>query len=116
VLAGDSGSLSCDGVIRAREAANDSIHDSTPRFAVEGSNVRPDRRIIERAFFNTSRQVRGSRNFCLHIADAASARHSESDGKIEAPDSGEETDVGIFSHTPSPFSAILSAARVFSRS
>jgi hypothetical protein len=40
----DAGSLPCEGEILAREPRNDEIHDSTPRCAVEGCEIVPDRK------------------------------------------------------------------------
>ena len=56
----------------ARVAANDSIHEAAPRSAVEGSQVRPDRRCVQLARFSTRRQKRGAVDFPLHVADRAS--------------------------------------------
>lgn len=46
-LAVDSGSKSCGADVLAREAASDDVHQSTPRFSVEGSHIIPDREGFE---------------------------------------------------------------------
>ncbi len=42
-LSVEPGLLPCDGEVLARSATNDAIHDATPRAAVEGADVVPDR-------------------------------------------------------------------------
>jgi hypothetical protein len=86
--------LSCDRQILAGEAENCSSHAATVEFAWEGSNVRPDRSLIHGTIRNARRQNRGCRKLDLHIADAASVWHSESDGEVEASGAGEEAEVG----------------------
>jgi hypothetical protein len=56
----------------ARIAASDKIHDATPRSAVEGSQVAPDRSRSHDFFRHASRQYRGSERFALNVADNAS--------------------------------------------
>jgi hypothetical protein len=68
----------------AREAANDAIHEAAPAWTVEGSEVRPDRRVVQPARLNALRQDAGFSDFSLHVADAASMRHSESDTCVES--------------------------------
>lgn len=48
--------LAGDAVRLTREARSEEIHDATPRFAVEGVSVTPDRRRIHVARFHTRRQ------------------------------------------------------------
>jgi hypothetical protein len=43
----DATSLTRGGEWLARIAANEPIHDPTPRIAVEGSQIRPERRVIQ---------------------------------------------------------------------
>ena len=45
-----------DGERLARIAANEAIHDATPRAAVEGSQIRPYRRVIQACLFHARRQ------------------------------------------------------------
>jgi hypothetical protein len=65
-------SLADDAERLAWVAANDAIHDSTPRAAVEGSEVRPDRCRIQGFLFHASSQDRGGERFPLNVADCAS--------------------------------------------
>ncbi|GKS87001.1 hypothetical protein AVMA1855_22635 [Acidovorax sp. SUPP1855] len=61
----------CDADVLAREAGNKSIHASTPRCAVEGEQVRPDRRRIKGSRFHKAGKLRGCRSFPLHVANGA---------------------------------------------
>jgi hypothetical protein len=53
-------------------AGNDAIHFATPRAAVEGANVRPNRRIIEQPFLNPSNQDLNAICFPFTVTDEAS--------------------------------------------
>ena len=57
--------------VLAGEARNEQIHASAPRCAVEGKQVRPDRRRIERSRFHKADKLRGSSGFPLHVANGA---------------------------------------------
>jgi hypothetical protein len=74
----------------ARVARSDEIHDSTPRCAVEGSQIRPNRRVIQRSFFHARSQDFAGEGFDFNSADEASIRDRHSDAEIEAPGSGGE--------------------------
>lgn len=93
-LAGDAERL-------ARVAANDAIHDSTPRAAVEGSEIRPNRRIIQGAFRHTRNQVDERAAFVFHVADCASRFARQTDAEIEPAGSGAEAKhiEGTLTHT-----------------
>lgn len=54
----------------AREARSDDIHDATPRSAVEGMHVIPDRRAIQGAIFHARDQDRGGSEFMFNVADS----------------------------------------------
>jgi len=82
-LSVDSGLSAGDGQVLARESSNDAIHSATPRDAVKGSNVGPDRSLAQAAVFHTRRQDCGRRSFPLHEADRASAWNCASDGGVE---------------------------------
>jgi hypothetical protein len=69
----DPGAASSDGEVGAREAPNDAIHKTTPACRVKGSNVRPDRRVVEGAVLHTRRQCCGCGDFPLHEAHCASS-------------------------------------------
>ena len=56
----------------ARVAASDAIHDSTPRAAVEGSQIRPHRRLIKGLLFHARCQDFDGVGFPLNVTDAAS--------------------------------------------
>ena len=93
VAAFDPFALSGHGEVLAREPASDSIHKPAPRLAVEGSDVRPHRRVVESLVCNARRQNAGRLNFPLDVADAASVRQSKSDGELKTSGSAEEADV-----------------------
>lgn len=70
-LAIQAGAPPCDTEILAREARNDAIHDEAPCCAVEGEQVRPDRRRMERSCFHKRDKLRGSSGFPLHVANGS---------------------------------------------
>lgn len=94
--------LARDGVRLARDAANEAIHDSTPRAAVEGSHIRPDRRWSQEFFFHRRCQSRDGDCFPLHAHDRARTWNCQLDAEIEPCASGAEADVvealGTYSH------------------
>jgi len=67
----------------AREARKDAIHEATPRSAVEGGKVIPDRSRSHACFFHARSQNGSGLHFPLHVADNA---HGEPE--FEAPDPG----------------------------
>ena len=72
-----------------REAARDDIHDSTPRAAVEGSEICPNRCIIHGFLRRHARsQDRTGIGFVLNAADDASISERQIDAEIESPASG----------------------------
>lgn len=96
--------LSGDAVWLARVARSEAIHDSTPRAAVEGGEVRPDRSRVKGPVLHTRDQPRGGRDFPLQVADAASAWSRDVDAQLEASDAGAESEdvVGTCSHIHDP--------------
>ena len=70
-----------------RESRSDDIHDSTPRAAVEGSQIRPDRRFTQPSRSALCRQVLDGEGFPLHHADDARIRNGEleSEGQTAVP-------------------------------
>jgi hypothetical protein len=70
-------------VRRARPSRHDAIHDTTPRRALEGFKVRPDRRVIQETVFHRLNQSRGSEGFPLHVTDRASVAHREMKSEVE---------------------------------
>jgi hypothetical protein len=69
LVAGDAPGL-------ARESRSDEIHDSTPRATIEGGEVRPDRCLIQEAFFHARSQYCGDIGLPLDHADRAKASGS----------------------------------------
>jgi hypothetical protein len=74
----------------ARVAANDEIHDSTPRAAVEGSAIRPNRRRVQCTFFHARSQLLDRVCFVFNAADRASISERQMDAEIESSGSGAE--------------------------
>lgn len=81
--------LAGEGDRLARESRRDDIHDSTPRSAVEGRDIVPDRSRIQGLRFHP-RHVNGrGKGFPLDVAHATvSSAECESDAKLEPADSG----------------------------
>lgn len=90
--------LSLAGVadVLAGEAPSDEIHDSTPRAAIKGGDIRPHRARSQAAFFHLADQSRGGESFPLHETDRDNSDSLESEGQSAA--SSEELD-GTQSHT-----------------
>jgi hypothetical protein len=87
----DAGPLARGADVLAGEASNDEIHAATPRAAVEGAHVRPDRRVIQDPPLHARCQDRGCVGFPLHVADRASDS-SAAESKVDPADAGEEAD------------------------
>jgi hypothetical protein len=88
----------------ARDAANDAIHDATPRSAIEGSGIRPSSRCIHAFLIHARRHEAAEIRFPLHIADDSSSRNRQSDAEVEAAATGADgQDVpGMVSHMSPP--------------
>jgi hypothetical protein len=70
-------------------AGRDEIHDATPRAAVEGGEVVPDRRESQASLFHARDQDRGGMGFPLHETHGAVAGpEGESDAELESTDPG----------------------------
>jgi len=83
----------------AGRGASDEIHSATPRFWVEGEDVRPDRRLIEGSVFHACRKDRGDADFPFHHAHRSS-REDTSQSEVQSSDArtdAEEVD-GTCSH------------------
>ena len=87
--------LSGDAKRLARVSPNDSSHAATPRAAVEGVEISPDRRVIQGIVFNTRCQDFAGSDFVFHVADRASSRESQSDSSIESTGSATEAEDGM---------------------
>jgi hypothetical protein len=77
-------------------SGNDSSHLSTPRLAVEGSGICPDRCRSQGVCFHRPYQLRARMAFPLHVAPADSAWNRQSDGEISRAGSGADGDVREF--------------------
>lgn len=80
----------------ARVSGSDDIHAATPLAAVEGSQIRVNRRVVKRPFVHASRQDLADRVLPLHETDRSSAWKRQSDSEIESSDAGaERKDAGM---------------------
>jgi hypothetical protein len=82
--------LAGDGERLARVTRSKAIHNATPRAAVEGLEIRPNRRRVQASFFHARSQDVGGIGFDLHSTDEASSRHRHSNAEVESPGSGAE--------------------------
>ena len=90
-----SPSFTGDAERLARVAASDSIHEATPRLAIEGSHVRPDRSLRNRARFHVRGQDRGCTEFPFHPADSGGSGHGALDAEFKPTGSrAERQDAG----------------------
>ncbi|MDE0913914.1 MAG: hypothetical protein OSB57_01900 [Planctomycetota bacterium] len=80
--------LTCNGVRLARDAAKDEIHLSTPRCAVEDSQIREHRRAIQVPGFTLRCQDFAGEGFPLQVADRSSIWNRSSDSQVKATDAG----------------------------
>jgi hypothetical protein len=74
----------------ARVAANDAIHEATPRSAVEGSEIRPKRRLVQSSRLHLPSQDFAGVGFDLHSTDDASSWDRQLDAVVESAASGAE--------------------------
>lgn len=74
----------------ARVAASDAIHDSTPRAAVEGFKIRPNRRRIHSFVFHARCQDFAGVCFDVNIADRSSISNRQSETEFLPGNSGAE--------------------------
>lgn len=91
-LVGDAAPLAGRGHWLTWKSRHDAIHCATPRAAVEGDEVIPDRSLIQPAVLHARRQNRGGIGFPLHVTDDASASHSAAKSTLEAADAGAEAE------------------------
>jgi hypothetical protein len=68
----------------AGESGSDEIHFATPREAIEGSQISPDRRVIQGTVFNTRRQDFAGSGFVFHEADNVSPWQSQPDSEVKS--------------------------------
>ncbi len=68
--------------------ASDAIHLATPRPAVEGSNVRPDRGLIQGFLCHAADKDCGRKGFPLDITNAPGRRIRELDAELKPADPG----------------------------
>jgi len=107
-LVGGEEPLSGEAVALARDARNDAVNDSTPRLAVEGSQIRPHSRRSHASRFHLARQDFAGEGVPLNAADCArreaKSGQSEFGAAVESAAAGTEGDdvEGTISHTLNP--------------
>lgn len=91
---GDAGTLAGARGWLARESRSDEIHDSTPRRAVEGLSVRPDRSLIQGRFCHPRHEHGLAESVLLDETHGAYpvAAQSRSNSEVEPADSGEQAE------------------------
>jgi len=83
-----SGLLAGDAPRLAGDAAHEEIHRSTPRPAVEGSEISPNRRRVKRSVFHPRNQLEDGRCFVFHETDGSSRRLRHSEADVESAGAG----------------------------
>ena len=69
-------------------SSSDTIHFATPRSAVEGSKIRPNRRRVHESFFHFRSQDFAAVSFPLDHTDDASIWDRQTEAEVESADSG----------------------------
>ena len=88
-----------EGVGLAGVSRNEEIHDSTPRAAVEGSGISPQRRVIQPSVASSRNQNGCSRCFVLQVTDRSSVGTSQLHASVETSAAGcDRQDSGTCSH------------------
>ncbi len=103
-----SGEVPGDAEGLAGIARKEEIHDSTPRAAVEGCKVTPDRRWSQGAFSHARDQDCGGECFVFHEANCSSLSHGETPSKIKTSDASAKrkpSEFGTNSHIHAPLPA-----------
>lgn len=93
-----SAALSHERERLAGVSASDNIHSSTPRPAVEGLNVAPDRSFTHGRLAHPRHDSGRGVGFPLDVTHSIGSGHGESDAELEAAGSGaegEEIDPGM---------------------
>lgn len=96
--------LTGDAERLARISPNDSRNAATPRSAVEGSQIRPYRRLIQPPRFHPRSQNFDCRCFVLHATDGPSSSDRQPHAEVESPGSGAQTknSLGTYIHIYCP--------------
>jgi hypothetical protein len=92
VALNDSFASAGNADVLAGKSANDAIHASTPRLTVERSNIRPDRRWLQRPLFNPCCQNFAVFDSALDITDRSSAWASNPQSGVKSGSSAKQAD------------------------
>jgi hypothetical protein len=88
-LVGVAEPSACDAERLARVAACDEIHRATPRAAIEGCEIVPDRRAIQRRVFHPGHEDGRGEGFPLDVANGTAPLGQS---EVDAADAGAERD------------------------
>lgn len=81
-----------------RETGSDDIHSATPRSAIEGREIVPNRRALHGRLFHPLHEYRRSKALPLDVAHSPISVHDKSDAKLESANSGADPKPGTCSH------------------
>ncbi len=91
--------LPCNAVGLAGDTGSDERNSPTPRFAVEGEQIRPNRTRVQPPILHARCQDRGGKAFPLDHTDCPRAWKRQSDSEVESSHSGTEREyLGTKSH------------------
>jgi len=85
---GAAAAIPCQAERLAGVSRRDAIHDATPRAAVEGGEIVPDRSPIQGTVRHARHQRGGGMGFPLHETDGAVAVGDEPDSELEPANPG----------------------------
>lgn len=80
--------ISGDRVGLAREARSNEIHDTTPRSAIEGREIVPDRRLIQRLVFHPCHEDGRGESVPLAKAHGSIPHVGELEAEVDSPNPG----------------------------
>ena len=86
IILGESLAGDADGL--TRESRNDAIHDATPRAAVEGCEIVPDRRAIHGLVFHPRHENGRGESVPLNETHGSVIGHGEADSKLKSANPG----------------------------
>lgn len=102
----DAAPLAGEGERLARISSRDEMNLSAPRPAVEGDNIVPDRRAIQRLVFHPRHESGRSEDLPLDVTDSAISGFRDMEAELQSANACAESDagksfIGMYSHTSS---------------
>lgn len=86
----DTPALARDGERLARIARSDDVHCAAPRAAVEGSNIVPDRRVIQGRVFHPRHESGCGEGFPFDMAHSSISGQGDGEPEVDATGAGAE--------------------------